>query len=411
MQRQYIFKLKASSLANTVFVCLVIAIFCGGIVLISHYNILISSKLELQNELVDRNDSAFIYFLNNLESIPNEYSIDVFNDGISSYVEEKKWGFYTILNCKTIFKRDTIIKTALIGKKSDSTNNLALYVTNYNKPLKFSGYCNISGSIKVPNGRTEQAFINGVKGNNIKITGQSLKSLNKLPKLEKIISIDHENFKEVFLDESNRQFVNSFNNKTVTITFDKMKQLDNVILKGNIIIYSKKKIEINASTVLNDVLLIAPRVSIKEGFKGNVQILADKEVVIEDNVSLTYPSSIYIENDLDSTSVSVGRNSKIAGGIVVNGSTYKGSLKRQLVIDKGATIIGNIYCYGKTQLQGNIIGSIYTDRFFLKTGTSSYENIILNATIEKDNLHKDFIELPLFKNNSSKIEYDVIKTF
>ncbi len=403
--------LKASSLANTIFVCLIIAIFCSCLVLISHYNILIRSKLELQNELIDRNNSAFTYFLNNLESISEKSAIDIFDDGITSYAKEKDWGFYSVLTCKTIFKNDTIIKSALIGKKKNSNNKLALYATDYDKPLKLSGNCKFLGELKVPNGKTEQAYINSKKGNTIIISGVQSASKDKLPRIEKNISVDISRYKNLLIEGDEKQIINSFDKETVTIDYSTIASSKNITLKGNIIVYSNSAITIDATKVINDVLLVAPRVYIEDGFKGNIQIIAKQEIVVEDNVSLTYPSSIYIENDVDSISVGIGANTKIAGGIVINGSTYKGSLKRKLVIDEKATIIGNVYCFGKTQLQGKVVGSVYSDRFFLKTTVSNYENVILNASIEKDSLPNKFIGLPLFKDNLTNIKYDVIKLF
>jgi hypothetical protein len=182
-------------------------------------------------------------------------------------------------------------------------------------------------------------------------------------------------------------------------------------LKGNIVLKSNKSIVLNKNNVLEDVLIIAPSVYIKRGFKGTVQIMADKEVDIEEEVSLFYPSSVYVKNDIDSVKVTLQKNSKIAGGIVIDGSTYIGSLKRSLVINEGATVIGNVYCYGKTQLQGEVIGSIYTDRFFLETKSSKYENVILNGSVNRDSLPENFIELPLFENQTKDVNYEIIKAF
>ncbi|WP_299883427.1 hypothetical protein [uncultured Lacinutrix sp.] len=369
------------------------------------------SRFEIQNELISRNESAFTHFLNNIETIKDdsETVLDIFDDNIFSFAKKKNWGFYSILSCKSVFKNDTVYKTALIGKKSEK--NIALYVTDYDKPLKLSGDITFLGDIKVPNSRIEQAYINGVSGNKVKIKGKQLKSQDKLPKIDKEILINLNNYSTETIKNETTVFVNSFSNKTIVINFEELKKLDKATLKGNIILTSNKSITIDNSLAINDILIVAPKVYVKKGFNGNAQIIAKTEVDIEEDVSLTYPSSIYVKNDIDSVNVSIKKNTIIAGGIVINGNTYKGSLKRSLTIAEGSKIIGNVYCYGKTQLKGTIIGSIYSDRFFLKTASSNYENTILNASINRDSLPKSFVELPLFKTNIDKANYEVLKTF
>ena len=405
---------KASSLTNAIFICLIISIFCGCLVLISHFQKILNTKLELNNHLISRNNSSFNYFLNTIESFPFNtiQETDIFDDGIISFAEKKNWGFYDILVCKTVFKTDTITKMALIGKKSRGKNRLALYTTDYDKPLKLSGKTKILGNIKVPFGRTEQAYINGHEGNSVQIKGTQLKAEDRLPKIDKDISITTFGYKDIpFNTIKETTFINAFDKETQIINLNGIRDLSDITIKGNIILTSNGEIEINNSSSLSDVLIMAPSVVVKSGFKGSIQIMAQENVTIEENVSLLYPSSIYVKNDVDSVNVTIQKGTKIIGGIVVDGNTYNGSLKRKLTIEENTNVIGNVYCYGSTQLQGDIIGSVYSDRFFLKTTSSNYENVILNATINRDSLPEHFIELPLFRNNVDEKKYEIIKTF
>ncbi|QXP58396.1 hypothetical protein [Olleya sp. HaHaR_3_96] len=403
------FKHKASSLTNAIFICLIISIFCGCLVLIHHYNNLLNSKLEMQNQLVHRNNSAFTFFLNNTSKIEEDKGFDIFDDGIESYAEIKNWGFYKVLTCKSVFKTDTVSKTALIGKRSKKKEALALYVTNYDKPVKVSGRINISGMIKIPNGEIEQIYISNQNSNEIKLTGAQLKSDDVLPKIK---SIEFNYYGESHIPSEVFNFeetiINDFENTTLIINYNELKELEGISLKGNIILKSETIITLTRKSSLEDVLIVAPKVIVEKGFRGSVQIIAEKEVVIGEDVFLSYPSSIYLKNDTDSVKVNVNKNSKIAGGIVITGETYNGSLKRSLIIEEGAKIIGVVFCNGKTQFNGEIIGALYTDKLFLKTKSSSYENVILNGIINREDLPEDFLGLPLFDNETN---YEIIKTF
>ena len=405
---------KASSLSNAIFLCLIISIVCGSLVLISHYQNVLNDKLEMSNHLISRNDSAFNHYMNNLETLAfnEETSLDVFDDGIYSFAEKKNWGFYDILIIKTIFKNDTISKIALVGEKKNDNDNLVLYATDYDKPLKLSGKTTIYGNQKVPNGKTEQAYINNQIGNDVVIRGKQRKSEDRLPKIDKTINMNIGNYEVVSIGSIEEDvFINGFEKETKVVDLNGVANLGDVTYKGNLILTSKRPIEIEATAILNDVLLIAPKVTIDSGFMGNIQIMAKEEVVVNEKAMLMYPSSIYVKNDIDSVSVNIKKGSKLAGGIVIDGNTYQGALRRKLTIGKEATVIGDVYCYGNTQVEGEIIGSIHSDRFFLKTKSSSYENVILNAIINRDSLPKDFVGLPLFENKGNKKEYVSIKTF
>lgn len=408
-------KLKASSLANAIFVSLLISVFCGCLVLISHYHNLLNQKLYLEEKNIDRNNSSFNYFLTNMQTIEYglEKQIDVFNDGIYSYGKKKKWGFYDVLISKTIFKNDTINKIALVGEENNLKNNIALYVTNYDKPLKLSGKIKINGDVKIPYGKYESAYINNEKTNDIKIEGKQLKSNKIFPKIKNSFDIDYDNYEPISLGElADKEIINSFENHTKLIYISNSNELKGYSIKGNIIINSKTSIVIDETVNLTDVMIVAPKVFIGSGFSGSLQIVAEKIVEIASKVTLQYPSSIYINNNLDSVSVKVKSNSTLIGGVVITCKNGKYALKRQLSIDSDSKVIGTVYCYGKTELKGNVIGSLYTDRLTLKTNSSYYENILSNVEIDKTNLMKEFVEIPLFNdNNSNNNSYEVIKEF
>ena len=404
-------KLNASSLINALFVCIIVSVFCGCLVLFAHYQNLLNDRLTIQEELININDSSFNYLISNAEVFPpgQMQQLDIFEEGIPTYMKKMKWGFYDVLICKTVFKNDTISKIALVGQKNKYDNPLALYVTNYDKPLKLSGKTTIKGQIKIPTGLTEQAYINGKMGNTITLTGEKLKSERKFPKIVNGIDLStYENTSGNTIG-TDTLIVNGFDQETKIIDISSTTTVTNVSIKGNIILVSKNELEISETAHLEDVLVVAPIIHLKSGFKGNIQMVSSRKIILEDWVLLKYPSSIYMKNDIDSLSVSIGQNSTFVGGIVLDGDTSEGTIYRTLTIKDKAKVIGDVYCYGRTQLNGEVIGSLYTDKFFLKTESSTYENVILNGTINRDSLPQNFVGLQLFSNVLDKKEYAIIK--
>ncbi len=407
--------LKASSLINAIFICVIISIFCSCFILVSHFQNMLNDRIFMQERLMSQNQSALNYFLINNQSIQydNIEEIELFEDGIMSFIEKKKWGFYDVLICKTAFNNDTVSKIVLIGTTQTKSSNLALFATNYDKPLKLSGAAKIIGDVKIPMGNFGQAHINGSIGNSIIQKGKQIKSEDKFPKIDKDMDINIAGLPRLSLTKLHKDSlaINGFDKPTKVLDLNSIEILKDINCKGNFILVSDRTLEIDKSSKLNDVLIIAPKVKIGSGFKGNLQIIAKEEVVIDEDVELLYPSSIYIKHDEGLISVGIKRNSTVMGGIVIAGKADNKSLEHTLTIEENALVVGTIYCYGSTQLKGELIGRIYSDRFFLKTDASNYENVILNGSIDRESLSKDFIELPLFNTISNDNKYAVIKEF
>ena len=406
--------LKASSLSNAIFVCLMISIFSGCLVLISHYQNLLNTKLNIKESLINTNNATFNYYIQNPDKLLSNQIIesDIFEEDIISLTSNKEWGFFDVLHTKTIFKGDTISRIGLIGSNKSDKKLPTLFVTNYDQSLKLSGNVKIIGKAKIPNASFEQTHINGQIGNSIEINGQQLNSEDKLPQIQASSDLNIRLYKMLNIEDfKSNNIVNSFDSETLVLNISDLSQLGDIIIKGNIIVFSSGNIKVMNTAQINDIVLMAKNVSIDHGFSGNLQIVATKNVIIEENAKLKYPSSIYVENDIDSIKVHLKPSSTFAGGIVINGNTYKGSLKRQLIIDEKSKIFGSVYCYGQTQLQGEVVGQLFTDRFFLKTKTLEYENVILNGTILGDSLPDRFVHLPLFNSEHNITKYEIIKEF
>ncbi|RED45654.1 hypothetical protein [Seonamhaeicola aphaedonensis] len=408
--------INGGALTNAIFICLIVSVFMGVLVLISHYQNYINDELHYYEEAISRNTSAFNYFLGNSEKTPyNKIEpFDVFDDSILSYLEKKHWGFYDILISRTPCNKDTISKIALVGQKNTSKNNLALYLTDYDKPLKLSGNTKILGQIYVPNGKVDQAYINGANGNNVKQIGIKKKSEDKFPKLEKEPVFDYSNSKTTLFKhlDTNTTIINKFDQETKVIDVNGTLDIKDISLKGNIVLISKDSLQIDHTAKLEDVLVVAPKVGVSSGFKGNLQILASERVNLEEDVLLYYPSSIYL-NSIDErpVTININKNSKVIGGIVINGKTKLGVANRTLTLYENALVVGTVYCNGSSQIKGTVIGSIYTNGIHLKTKSSNYENIILNATINRDSLPENFVGPYLFDKTMNQDNYAIVKEF
>lgn len=395
---------KAGSLFYALILMLLIGVVLSVLLLSSGANKLFKTKMELENELIDFNKSGIQYglaFYNELDSIYKEET--PFNNSFKLSVKKEKWGFIDLLYCKTNFNKDTINKIGFVGKTF--YNNLALYLSDFDKPLYLHN-ATITGNCKLPNSDYNRLLISN---NNIevnKIVGNISNSKEELPLFKKNINLNLHLLKKFKYSEiiQNSNLNNSFKNTGKLIYLDDGKNIENIKITGKFVIRSYDSICVKKSAILTNVIIVSPKVYIESGFKGSIQIFASQSVMIDNNVVLESPSFISLKNERRSKNASIifKENSKLFGGILIQGKT-KDINTNMLSINHDALVVGKIYCKGKTELKGTVLGAIYTDKFFLDTGDSKYDNAIKDGTIKA--LKNDFVymDFGLTKNTNFEI--------
>src|SRR5690606_12628712 len=91
-------------------------------------------------------------------------------------------------------------------------------------------------------------------------------------------------------------YINSFHN-VIEPLHTTSQDLKSKSIKGNYIFISKDTINIDKSSYLEDVILVAPVIRIEDGFVGNLQAFASKTIEIGSNVMLNYPSFLCVKYD------------------------------------------------------------------------------------------------------------------
>lgn len=404
--------LKASSLVYAIFICLLVSIMTGGLIYWAKLTKDLSLKNELKSELVAHCNSCFNYALASLKIPENTTykALDLFDNGFKCNTSVSKWGLLNVLKTTSIVNNDSLSKLFFIGNKT-TINKPALYMTDLSENLKISGTASIKGQLMLPKKGYEITNILGNQQiNNPKIYGSVKTSKNTLPKITKLTFNKNSN-KAVTLDDLAKEQItfNSFNNETIHIQLSNFEILSNFKLKGNFILHSAGTVNIQSNSEIEDVIIEAKSVTIASEFNGALQIFAKNEVIIEPNVTLTYPSSIVINNRItDEKKIEIGANTKILGGILMNTEQTTEIKNNIITLDKESLVIGDIYCNGILELKGDVIGSVYTNKFEYNTEYTSYSNLLLNTSIDKTALPDDFIHLPFFEESES-LAYGTIK--
>ena len=290
---------------------------------------------------------------------------------------------------------------------------MALYIANYTQPLSLSGDITIKGDLHMPTANIKESYLNN-KPNNISIQGNKKISTIQLPELstycysifkEKIGTISSLNA----IDKKNDSiYVNSFFKETIVLPIHST-VIENKIIKGNFILTAPDSIYIRKNNILEDVVIMAPKIAIEEGFTGTIQVFAKESITIEKEVTLNYPSVVSLLNkEVDKKAfVKIKEDVKIAGVVLLFGNDLLHLENLSLEIEAKGIVMGTIYCSGSLSLKSDVYGSVIASKINHKVPSSTYSNTLVDVAIDINKKPSFFIDMPIF--NNSNHNYEIIK--
>ncbi|MFD0963847.1 hypothetical protein [Pseudofulvibacter geojedonensis] len=405
-------KIKAGALQLTLFISVVIALLLGAFILYIKLQDRIQKQHYFVQETINNAQKGIEYGLINKLTI-NDSIFVLDNDDESIKVKSSYWGMLTKITSKATIKNFSFKKVAFIGTQKDSEKNIVLQLADYNKPLVLVGKTNIQGNALLPKQGVKPGNIAGVPFYGANLIDGRISVGNQLPEfsLERkkyfnsIFSVPQAESDFIDLD-TNRKWKNSFNNETKVIYSNSAIQLEAVDLLGNIKIQSATKITIKESANLKDILVVAPTIEIKENVVGTFQAIASKEIIVDKDVKLGYPSALVVsENNKEEnkSSIQISNGVEINGAVVYLGKGKASNYDSQIYLDTDSKIIGEVYCNKNLELLGSVYGRVYTANFITRQSGSIYQNHIYNGTILIDKLPNEYVGLSFAKNTNKSL--------
>lgn len=322
-------------------------------------------------------------------------------DSIS--LEKFPWGMYDVGvvegTYRTPLRLHEGLKVMLMAGASNETTDAALYLTDRNRPLSLAGQTLIKGNAYLPQSGVKRANVNGMNfmGERL-IEGGERRSKRRLPKLD----TNRVNHLLSFFDgrmgisSIPKRIRQSFADSTVFITGQNL-LLERYDLSGNIVVQASEAIHISEDCRLEDVIIVAPSISIDDNFNGNLQAIAIDEISLGENVSLSHPSSLVLFRtgiSMEKPEIILGNGSLVHGSVLIHDSHKRGD-GATLYMEENSIVNGMAYVDGSVELKGRIMGHISLKSFYLKTASTTYDNYLFNASIDRTALSEDFLFPPI----------------
>ncbi|MFA6924754.1 MAG: hypothetical protein WC223_10945 [Bacteroidales bacterium] len=400
-------KYKSSTLIYAVFIQIFILIICGSLILLSFYNRMYVESIIKKDKLI-YNANSGINILISKSDIANynekKYYSLFENSDDSVELLKKRWGIFDVFISTAKWKKNEIQKIALVGSILPDSEKIALFLTNSKNPLYVCGNTLIKGKCYLPEDGAARAYIEGksFSGNKL-VDGKINKSTNVIPLPNQILQdLSITNLRKEYSKDSIFDFEkaklpdtirNSFSERTL-ILYQKNKFSLQQYLIGNIIAISDNSIIVTRDCKANDIIICAPFVKIEKGFEGKLQVLASDSIVVEEECNLNYPSALLLVNeDIKDFNpfIRIMEKSKINGVVYQFKKNIQSNHNAFVYISKDVKINGQVYSNGMIEQKGTIYGSVYCNKFILKTPSSYYENHLLDATIDISKLSKYYV--------------------
>lgn len=312
-------------------------------------------------------------------------AMDLFGDGRDSvFLERRPWGAFEVISVMARCGSQRQSRHELVGTMVPAEGPV-LTLADKGKPLSVCGNTRIQGDCRLPEAGVKRAYIEGKNYSGRELiygaVSQSASGLVELPIHRILTLLEGANESIDFQEVTSGSLRHSFSENTMVIRSNEPIDLFGMEINGNILIHSDVEISVGSSSSLSRCILSAPKIRIDRGFKGDVQMYGDS-VIVDTEVQLEYPSGVYSNGGY----IRIDNGSMVAGTIVNHRSNGQGLIE----IGSKSKVYGVVHSEGGLELRGSIYGQVFTEGFVLRTASATYENHLLDATIQREGLPLPF---------------------
>lgn len=401
-------KLSAGALQMVLYISVIIAIMLAAFILLIYTQNVFEAQTNMVRQTVLNTNRSFY------QSVEKEETTNNIDSLSASY-----WGVYKKIDVTSRTKNISIKKSALTGGIKQNNKN-ALFLKDQNKPLVVVGNSKISGKAYLPARGIRSGQIAGKSyyGTDLKygdfatnkkhpeIPSDLKDNLKQLIRINELLLTS-----EVIEYKPDEKYVRSFQDLPQVLFSSEKLVLSNNKIVGHYLVVSNKMIEVKASSKLTDVILIAPKIVIRDNVQGAFQAVASEHLEVGNNCQLNYPSSLTLVNvnrkkmPNEASQIFIGKNSKIKGSVLYVKTIEETSFLPNIFISEEAIIYGELYCENNLDLRGTVYGSVVTSNFIAAYGGSVYQNHLFNGKILSNELPQEYVGLNYSGNNNGIVKW------
>jgi hypothetical protein len=328
-------------------------------------------------------------------------------------IKQHRWGLFTIAFLNARYEQFEKSSSFLYGNALPKYMDQCIYLADRKRSLFLVGQTKLTGDLTVPDAGIKPGFVNqkGFAFESL-YEGKPTSSKPVLPpldsvevlELKKMVSLIDSAVGGLVRSESNSDSIAvGFDSETYLYFSKDSISLSNKTLSGNIIVISARHISIDSFSLLKDIIIVAPSVTLGKGFKGNIQVFATDTLIVKEGVTLNYPSVlalVSLAKETGNPKIMIEKDVSICG-IILAFKSHEKNLP-SIRIDKGFMMEGIYYCNGFTAMAGKVNGIVLADLFIHESGNILYENYLVDVQINRREMSGFFIGSPIFSSPGKK---------
>lgn len=385
--------IPASALGYAISFLLLVGLFTSGVLFITATHKRIETHFLGQEYLLFDNYTSLLSGATREES--GSYMLK-HPSGDTSNIVVKPWGFMRCVVVTTFNGNRSVQREALTAQELDEVLP-CFYLPDNKSKIALAGKTKLEGIVMVPERSLKRANIAGKPYSGDALFYGTLKQSERfLPPLkddilENNLSYLFENASVLTTIPADSNF--SFKYTTSLIRTNEALEISQH-LEGNLVVQSFERITVHPEARLKNIILLAPEIIFEKEFRGSVQAIASRQIICEERVRLDYPSSLMLFEDKpfnnEQSRITLLEGSQILGGVLL--VSKNPDFRNPVLLDlQEATIGGLVYNQGESEIRGEIIGSLYTNKLIAHAGGGSYGGHLVDAIISSKELPKEFI--------------------
>jgi hypothetical protein len=407
---------RASALYIVIVIALAMAVLCSALITIAYFYRSVNEKNNRYTVLESNLRSAVNILIAGQDTAYNEKSFSLFGEEQDSITTKKIfWGLYDIGIAHSFIHKDTLCKVFSIAHDIDSTAWCALYLADNGRPLGLSGKAAIQGDVFIPHAGVTSASIDnqGYTGDKNLVSGKKHDSKKELPGLD---SIRLQKLKRIFKEPvtniislTGDSLIRSFTRETILVDFKDNPVIIHTKLSGNIILFSDTSITIDSLAHLQNVIVVAKKIIVNSGFRGNCQLFATDQISVGQRCQFKYPSSLGVLKFGKSRSLNIQPRINIGDGSSINGTVFiyqeqKAEPGPLISLGNNTLISGQLYAQETLQIASHseIDGCAYVGKLVYQSSITRYENYLVNIRLDENALSPYYLPGGLLPAKSPK---------
>lgn len=399
-------KLPGGALLVAITISFVLSLICGSMLMLAYYA-KINTITQQQYRKASRNlQSAMIV----APAFATEQGMwkDLYGEGTDSvWMQKKRWGIYEVVCVKAHSGLRELSSTALCGQAPEQ-KELALMIPGQLNAVKVTGNTRIKGLCMVPRAGLDEVSINGQSfyGNipakeDIKESQEFMKIDDDIIAYFKDPLVKHTLRRTLPTLRSDSIYSVSYSDTLVMYKGGEVLNLENIQIKGCMLLTADSLIVVNRGCVLSQVMLMAPRILFRSGFQGSLQAFASDSLVVQEQCRLDFPSALVLVsngNNKHPSFVKIKNGAEVSGSILCLSSSGAGNQVPRIILEENSKVHGEVLCTGFTEPKGQIYGSLQSTKLICTQGIPQ-ENLLMGAEIDGTKRSEYFAGAVLKKEN------------